>query len=290
MTFPHRADPRPRRAGWSIVPWSSFRAHPVYLEIYGPMAAATIPHGPADPAPIIEPLLTTREGLILESHERWTVARQQGRRILTCIEYDLTDEEALAFMLDKHCRSDRLNAFCRIVMALALEPYWSVHARERQRQGGKGTLSSNLTKGNTVDVRAKLARAAGVGAGNVTKVKQLRETATPAVRDALRLGEVKINRAWKWRSLPPNRQNEELKKYRNGKDNRHAIRQTIRHLLSKHRAPQDNVLSAENFATRLARLAPGALENATLQVAELPGLAIVVTRDLYDHVLGGARP
>ena len=266
------------------------RAHPVYLEICGPLPAATIPHGPADPTPIIEPLLTTRDGLILDGHERWAVARQQGRPTLPCIEYDLTDEEALAFMLYKHRRSDRLNAYCRTVMALALEPYWSVHARERQRQGGKGTLSSNLTKGNTIDVRAELARAAGVGAGNVTKIKQLRETATPAVRDALRQGEVKIHRAWKWRHLPPKLQNEELKKYRNGKDNRHAIRQTIRHLLHRHRAQQDNVLPVEHFVTRLARLAPGALENATLHVAELPGPAIVVTRDLYDHVLGETRP
>ena len=229
------------------------RAHPVYLKACGPLAAVTIPHGPADPIPIITPLLTTQDGLILDGHERWAVARHQRQRTLPCIEYDLTDEEALTFMLDKHRRSDRLNAFCRIVMALALEPHWRARARERQRRGGEGTLSSNLTKAHAIDVRAELARVAGVGAGNVTKVKQLLETATPLVRGALRLGEVTIHRAWQWRHLPPNRQNEELNKYRHGK----VIRPTILHLLRKHRARQDNMLSLEKFAARLAGPARG---------------------------------
>ena len=258
----------------------------MYQEVCGPLTAVTISHGPADPTPIIEPLLTTRDGLILDGHERWAGARHQPRRTLPCIEYNLTDEEALTFMLEKHRRSERMNDFCRIVMALALEHHWRERARERQRRAGEGTLSSTLTKAHTIDVRAELARAAGVGAGNVTKVKQLRETATPAVRDALRRGEVKIHRAWKWRSLPPNLQNEELDKYRNGKD----ITPTIRHLLRKHRARQDNVLSLEQFAAQLVRPARGALANATLLVAELPGPAIVVTRDLYDHLLGETRP
>ena len=55
---------------------------------------------------------------------------------VACIEYDLTDEAALLFMLDQHRRSDRLNAFGRILMALALEPHWRARARERQRHGG----------------------------------------------------------------------------------------------------------------------------------------------------------
>ncbi len=132
-------------------------------------------------------------------------------------------------MLEQHRRSERMNDFCRIVMALALEPHLRARARERQRQGGTGTLSSNLTKGHAIDVRAELARAAGVGDGNVTKVKQLLKTAAPAVYDALRRGKVKIDRAWQWRDRPPNRQNEELNKFLTGKN----IKHTIRRLLSK---------------------------------------------------------
>ena len=266
------------------------RAHSVYLKVCGPLTTATIPRRPAELRPIIEPLLTTRDGLILDGHERWALARQQGRPTLPCIEYDLTDDEALIFMLDKHRRTDRLNDFCRIVMALALEPYWRARAREHQRQGGAGKLSSKLTKADTIDVRVELARAAGVGTGNVTKVKQLLATTTPKVRDALRRGEVTIHRAWQWRRLPPNQQNGELMKCLTGKNIQQAIRHNIHNLLRNHEVRQDNVLSVEHFATRLARFAQGALENATLHVAELPGPAIVVTRDLYDQLLGETRP
>ena len=155
------------------------RPHPVYMDVCGPMATRKTPHSSAGPTPVIAPLLTTKDGLILDGDERWAVARHQQRRTLACIEYDLTDEAALLFMLDQHRRADRLNAFGRIVMALALEPHWRAQARQRQRQGGTEKLSSTLTKAGAIDVRAELARAAGVGAGNVTKVKQLLETATP---------------------------------------------------------------------------------------------------------------
>ena len=257
------------------------RPHPVYLDVCGPMATVKTPHSPAGPTPVIAPLPTTRDGLILDGHTRWRLALQQGRPLVACIEYDLTDEQALLFMLDQCRRVDRLNAFCRIVMALQLEPHWRARARECQRQGGRGKLSSTLTKADAIDVRAKIARAAGVGAGNVTKVKQLLETATPAVRDALRRGEISIHQAWKWRQLEPARQNAQLDQYRSRKD----INHTIRHLLQKHRDAQDKAFTIEQLTARLAGPVQGRLAHATLHVVDLPGPALIVTRDLYEHLL-----
>ena len=257
------------------------RPHPVYLDVCGPVTAVQIPHGSAEPAPVIAPLLTTRDGLILDGHTRWQLAARESQLSVACIEYDLTDEQALLFMLDQCRRVDRLNAFCRIVMALQLEPHWRARARECQRQGGRGKLSSTLTKADAIDVRAKIARAAGVGAGNVTKVKQLLETATPAVRDALRRGEISIHQAWKWRQLEPARQNAQLDQYRSRKD----INHTIRHLLQKHRDAQDKAFTIEQLTARLAGPVQGRLAHATLHVVDLPGPALIVTRDLYEHLL-----
>ena len=257
------------------------RPHPVYLDVCGPLATEETPHDLTDRTPVVAPLPTTRDGLILDGHRRWAVARRQHRRTLACIEYDLTDEQALLFMLEKHRHADRLNAFGRIVMALALEPHWRAQARERQCQGGTGKLPSNLTEAGAINVRAKLARAAGVGAGNVTKVKQLLETATPAVRDALRRGEISIHRAWQWRQLGPDQQNEKLDQYRSRKD----INHTIRHLLRKHRNEQDKAFTIEQLATWVAEPAQGPLAHATLLVVDLPGPALIVTRDLYERLL-----
>ena len=245
------------------------------------MATEKTPHSPTGSTPVLAPLLTTKDGLILDGHTRWELALQEGRFSVACIEYALTDEQALMVMLDQYRRADRLNAFCRIVMALALEPHWRAQARERQRQGGSGPLSPTLTKADAIDVRAEIARAAGVGAGNVTKVKQLLETATPAVRNALRRGEISIHLAWQWRQLGPDQQNEQLDQYRYRKD----IHHTIRHLLRKHKDEQDKVLTIEQFAARLAGPARGRLAHVTLHVVDLPGPALIVTRDLYEHLL-----
>ena len=205
---------------------------------------------------------------------RWQLAAREGRPSVACIEYDLSDEQALTFMLDKHRRSDRLNDFCRILLVLQLEPHW--RARARQHQAGARKLSSQLTKAGPIDVRAEIARA-----GNVTKVKQLLETATPAVREALRRGEIRIHRAWRWRQLGADRQNQQLHQYRHRKD----IRHTIRHLLRKHQDEQDKVLTIEQFAGLIAEPTQGELTHAALLVADLPGPAIIVTRDLYQTLL-----
>ena len=87
------------------------RPHPVYLDVCGPMATVKTPHSPAGPTPVIAPLLTTKDGLILDGHRRWHLAAREGRPSVACIEYDLTDEQALLFMLDQYRCADRLNAF-----------------------------------------------------------------------------------------------------------------------------------------------------------------------------------
>ena len=76
------------------------------------------------------------------------------------------------------------------------------------------------------------------------------------------------------------------------KDNKHAIRQTIRYLLSKHRSPAGQRVIARTVRCTASWPAShrGALASATLLVAELPGFAIVVTRELYDHAAGGEAP
>ena len=255
------------------------RPHPVYLKVRGPIRGSEGRQPPLSSAALAKPVAITRAGLILDGYTRWQLAVREGWPSVACIQYELSDEQAVLFMLDKHRRSDRLNAFCRILLALQLEPHW--RARARQHQAGAGKLPSTLTKADRIDVRAEIARAAGVGAGNVTKVKQLLKTVTPVVRDALRRSEISIHRAWQWRQLGADQQNQQLHEYRHRKD----IRHTIRHLLRKHQDEQDKVLTIEQFAGLIAEPTQGGLTHATLIVADLPGPAIIVTRDLYQNLL-----
>lgn len=65
-----------------------------------------------------EPLVVTSSRIVVEGYGRWDLARQQGRRTIACIQYELNDEESLRWLIQSHCRSKGLNAFCRIRLAL----------------------------------------------------------------------------------------------------------------------------------------------------------------------------
>ena len=94
--------------------------HPVYLKVRGPIRGSEGRQTPSYSATLAEPVAITRAGLILDGYTRWQLAAREGRPSVACIEYDLTDEQALTFMLKQQCRPDRLNAFGRIVRKYVL--------------------------------------------------------------------------------------------------------------------------------------------------------------------------
>src|SRR5215469_7221287 len=143
--------------------------------------------------PFQEPLMITQNRTIIDGYCRWEIARRYGRPTVTCIEYDLTEEEALYWLLCRHRRVEGLNAFCRILLALDLEPWLSEQARRNQSAGGRIKGASKLTEAEKLDVRSEIAATAGVSVGNVTKVKQVLATAHTELQDALRGGEVRYD-------------------------------------------------------------------------------------------------
>jgi hypothetical protein len=145
-----------------------------------------------------DPLMVTAEGIILDGFARWTLARLKGYTMLPCMVRHLDESEALVYILQKQRQSVGLNDFIRISLALELEPNFRAQARERQRLGGEKKLSSNLTGAQRIDVRARIAETASVCVANVTKVKRLIESADVTVLTALRVGEIRIHRAWTW--------------------------------------------------------------------------------------------
>ena len=89
-----------------------------------------------------EPLAITRERIVIDGYARWELARLKGRLALPCVEYELTEEEALRWLLQKHRRSNGMNDFCRILLAKELEPYLKEKALVNQRFGGRMKGSS----------------------------------------------------------------------------------------------------------------------------------------------------
>ncbi|MBZ5549483.1 MAG: hypothetical protein LAO22_16240 [Acidobacteriia bacterium] len=210
------------------------RPHPSYLrhQLTVPTAELSAFAEQGDEA-FREVLVITRDRFVIDGYAVLESARQQGRPTLICIELDLNEAEGLQWLLWKSRRSNGLNAFSRILLALDLEPGLKEKARSNQRAGGQNQGSSKLTEGKRLDVRSEVARAAGVSAGNVTKVKQLMKTQNSKLGEALRANQISIHKAWQWRQLSPEGQLRELELYLGQRGTNKVIRRLIKRHVSK---------------------------------------------------------
>jgi hypothetical protein len=177
-----------------------------------------------------EPVVVTSSLTIIDGYARLQLAQQQGHETLPCLEYDLSEEDALRWLIQSHRPSLGLNAFGRILLALDLEPLLQERARSNQQIGGRHKGLSSLTEAQKVDCRSELAAAAGVSPGNIRKTKQLILSAHPLITQALKAEEISIHMAWKWSYLPVKQQLEKLEEYRSRK----GTNQTSRRLIQKH--------------------------------------------------------
>jgi ParB-like chromosome segregation protein Spo0J len=223
-----------------------------------------------------EPLLITREGTILDGYARWELARLQGRLTLPCIEYELTEADALRWLLDTHRRSKGLNDFIRVLLALELEPLLKEKARSNQQAGGRTKGSSKLTEAERTDVRSQIATAAGVSVGNVTKVKQLVGSGHPDLLEALRGSEVSIHRAWKWSKESAGRQIEALRTYRNTR----GVSKAIRDLVARHKPNSPATPDLMSLVKRLSKCKTQDCTSVNVALIRVPGKTIFVTEEL----------
>jgi hypothetical protein len=227
----------------------------------------------------VDELVTiTNDHYILAGHTRWDLARRQQHGFLSCIQLDLNDEEALLWLIQRHQRLDSLNAFNRILLALELEPWFKERARANQQLGGQQKGRSNLTEADRLDVRAEIAAAAGVSAGNVTKVKHLASTACPQVLDALRSGEVSIHRASLWLKTPE----EQAARLRLHRDIR-GVESKIGSLLSVHRCPQTSesgLLDLKRIVGALTTLGSKRTTSIVVSEVRISGQVLLLSTDL----------
>jgi hypothetical protein len=86
---------------------------------------------------VAEPILVTTGGTILSGFGRWRSALFDGRLEINCIDYQLDEDESLAFILTHQQMRRGWNAFVRIRLALALEPNLQQRALDNMRTGGK---------------------------------------------------------------------------------------------------------------------------------------------------------
>jgi hypothetical protein len=132
-----------------------------------------------------EPILITRDGTILAGMGRWRVALFEGRQEIHCIEYPLTEEESLEFILTYHQTRIGWNRFVCTRLALTLEHNLQQKALDNMRAGGKYKGSANLPDLQRIDVLQAISRVARVSPRTVGNVKVILKTAHPRLIAAL---------------------------------------------------------------------------------------------------------
>jgi hypothetical protein len=233
------------------------------------------------------PLLVTQDKFIIDGYARRELARRKGRPTLQCVEYDLTEQQALEWSIQTHRPSQGLSDFIRIELALDLEPYFQEKAALNQQAGGRGKGLSKLTTAERVNSRREVARVAQVSVGNVHKVKYILEHACSPLKQAARTREISINLADKWSHEPEGKQLEHLRRLRIER----GIRRKARHLVAAELAlvePKANeqVMRLPDFATLVSQLTAIAPERSkefdTIEVnlVDGPGRAIFITEEL----------
>jgi len=228
-----------------------------------------------------EPLVISADGTIIDGYARWQLALQHGRRAVRCIQYELTEEEALLWLLHSHCRSDGLNQFCRILLAQELESPSRARALSNQKSGGRNKASSILTEAERVDVRSRIAARARASVGNVSKVQQLATTAVPELLGALRDGEISINLGWLLSKKSPPEQSAELALERCKKN----IKKDMRTLACRHMGKTLPVVSdPRNLIGKLLALETGNAGSVRVLVSNARGRAIAVTKELLLEI------
>jgi ParB-like chromosome segregation protein Spo0J len=238
-------------ASWRV---ADLRPHPAYARIGittpAPRLNALLEMG--DDA-FLFPLIVTSEGIVIDGYARLEVARLQGRSTVECVQYDITEREALRRLIYCHRPSPGLPAFARIDMSRDLAKRLKEKALQHQQAGGKDKGSSKLTEAQKIDVRKKIAVIVGISVGTLSHASDVLKNADPEVLRALYNGEIKIDRAWRWSKQSKMRQRESLQLYRRNRgmekvaqkfaQNRDSLRYVALRLASSPREPATQFLS-----------------------------------------------
>jgi Spy/CpxP family protein refolding chaperone len=257
------------------------RPHPAYAQLgLAPSTRSLSVLADRGDAVFQQPLIITRDRILVDGYARLRLGKQQGREQVMCLEYDWSEAQALEQLVYLHGRSDGLNDYVRIVLALPLEPALQAKAQANQQAGGQLKGSINLSEAEKVDVRDCLAHIAGVSPAYISRVKTIRETAHPDVLAALQSGEIRIDRGWQICKSSRERQNKLLREFRSKK----GIKGTIRKLIQKHRSPKKpSELRLDQTLNALQLLDQTDQQAISAYVVKLHQEAVFITEALLDR-------
>jgi hypothetical protein len=227
---------------------------------------------------VSEPILITTNGTILAGFGHWRLAVFDRRHEISCIEYQLSEDDALQFILTHHQTRHGWNAFVRTCLALTRKPFFQKRALDNMRAGGKYKGWANLPEVQNIEVRQEVANVAGVSARTVTNVETLLKLAHPRLRQALQEATLTINRALQFCRLPRAEQLEQFILY----SEEHATNKVIRQIIVRPREEKasPHIVTVLNSLQRQELQQPGSV---VVKFGRNQRTVILVGRDLLSE-------
>ena len=211
-------------------------------------------------------------GVLLTGHEIYEREKSLGSKDLMCLRFNISDDDALRWMIEVCHRHTHLNDFTRAALAFELEgARLRFQARENMIAGGQGL--ANLPYPET-NVRRCISAIADVKERTAGKVIVICEPnrAHPDVIRALRDGEISIDRAYQWMQLSPVEQIKSFSGYRShSRSNANRIRKEEQQF----RREAEESLKGNRDPLRAHEIA-----RALLQISELNTTVTVVESDM----------
>jgi hypothetical protein len=283
----NRSDHQTKR----IVPWQvrDLKPHPSYAQLGIKIPAYRLNELlELGEDAFIFPLFVTSTGIVIDGYARLEIARLHGRETVMCVEFDLSEEEALRRLILCHRRLTGLPAFCRIKLALPMAKSLKEKALQHQQDGGKNKGSSKLTEAQTIDVRKKIAAVAGVSVGTLSHALEVLKTGDPEILRALSNGEIKIDRAWRWSKESRTRQRENLKLYRRHRGMERVAGKLIARQLKRFKskrlpAGRWKSVSSSEIVSRLGCLPPEVLRTMDVIFIKAPAPILALSEDIAQH-------
>jgi hypothetical protein len=234
-----------------------------------------------DETKLYEAVSITTCGIILSGFSTWHLAVLRKVEQIPCLLYSWSQDKALEWLLQNNRSRLAWNKYCRIVLAMELEPNLVAQALANKREGGRQKGLINLSKAEQVHVRSKLAALARVCPVYIDRVKQLRTQADQKVLDALQHGDISINRAWSWRELSFPQQVVALSRFLEDRATNEMLRPLFRKPSKLHAEQLDPTRLLQDL-TRLSLIQPGTIRVLSKRIS---GKVVVVFDQHFDESL-----
>ena len=141
--------------------------------------------------------LITWHGVLVDGHNRYKICTEYGIPFDTT-ETDFESRDAVIEWIIKNQFGRRnLPLYERARLALRLKPVIAERAKENQRGGQGGVLlSQKSVEAKPIDTQKEIAAAAGVSHDTIAKVEKIEASASEETKEALRRGDISINKAY----------------------------------------------------------------------------------------------